>query len=193
MKRLLFTLFVLTLLPSLFTLPTVQADMAFVPQTGQTKSYVAGDDGDAREGVPWPNPRFTDNANGTVTDNLTGLVWLQNAGCSDSVGGIAGGQMTWANAISWSNNMATGKCGVTDGSKVGDWRLPNRKELKSMINRQQAVPVSGLFYSVADYYWSSSTVAYVTGYAWIVDMGYGNVDINVKGNYSHVWPVRSGQ
>jgi hypothetical protein len=34
-------------------------------------------------GVAWPNPRFTDNSDGTVTDNLTGLIWLKNANCTD--------------------------------------------------------------------------------------------------------------
>ena len=34
-----------------------------------------------QKGVAWPNPRFTDNGNGTVTDNLTGLIWLKNANC----------------------------------------------------------------------------------------------------------------
>jgi hypothetical protein len=52
-----------------------------VPQTGQTASYAAGDDGDIQAGVPWPVPRFTDNGNGTVRDNLTGLIWLKNASC----------------------------------------------------------------------------------------------------------------
>ncbi len=52
---------------------------AAVPKTGQVTSYSPGDDGDLQRGVPWPNPRFTDNADGTVTDNLTGLIWLKNA------------------------------------------------------------------------------------------------------------------
>ena len=39
-----------------------------LPQTGQTTSYAAGDAGDLQTGLPWPEPRFTDNANGTVTD-----------------------------------------------------------------------------------------------------------------------------
>jgi hypothetical protein len=108
MKRLLFILLFFTLFSSLFTLSVAWAEMALVPQTGQTTKYVAGDDGDAQMGVPWPSPRFTDNANGTVTDNLTGLVWLKNANCADTVGGIAGGAMTWANAITRSNNLATG-------------------------------------------------------------------------------------
>ena len=45
-----------------------------VPQTGQTVSYYAGDDGALEMGVPLPEPRFTDNGDGTVTDNLTKLV-----------------------------------------------------------------------------------------------------------------------
>ena len=62
-----------------------------VPQTGQTKCYDnvgqeidcedTGQDGDFQAGVEWPVPRFTDNADGTVTDNLTGLIWLKNANC----------------------------------------------------------------------------------------------------------------
>ncbi len=50
-----------------------------VPQTGQTISYATGDDGALQKGVALPSPRFTDNGNGTVTDNLTGLIWLKNA------------------------------------------------------------------------------------------------------------------
>jgi len=50
-------------------------------KTGQTTSYATGDDGDLQRGIPWPNPRFTDNEDGTVTDNLTGLIWLKDANC----------------------------------------------------------------------------------------------------------------
>ncbi len=52
-----------------------------VPKTGQTTSYATGDDGILQKGVVWPIPRFKDNNNGTVTDNLTGLIWLKNANC----------------------------------------------------------------------------------------------------------------
>ena len=60
-----------------------------LPQTGQTKCYDTngnqipcagtGQDGEIQAGVAWPNPRFTDNGNGTVTDNLTGLMWTKDA------------------------------------------------------------------------------------------------------------------
>jgi hypothetical protein len=49
-----------------------------VPKTGQTTSYASGDDGALQKGVAWPTPRFTDNSNGTVTDKLTGLIWMKD-------------------------------------------------------------------------------------------------------------------
>ena len=56
-----------------------KANYAPVPKTGQTTSYGAGDDGALQKGVAWPTHRFIDNLNGTVTDKLTGLVWMKNA------------------------------------------------------------------------------------------------------------------
>jgi len=53
---------------------TSDAYLAPVAKTGQTTSYSTGDDGDLEKDVAWPNPRFTNNSDGTVTDNLTGLI-----------------------------------------------------------------------------------------------------------------------
>ena len=52
-----------------------------VPQTGQTSMNTLFDDGYYQKGMVWPAPRFTDNSDGTVTDNLTGLIWLKDANC----------------------------------------------------------------------------------------------------------------
>ncbi len=54
-----------------------------VAKTGQTDidTTVPGEDGVLAKGVAWPSPRFTDNGDGTVTDNLTDLIWLRNADC----------------------------------------------------------------------------------------------------------------
>jgi len=89
----------------------VTAGLAPAPlaKTGQTVSIAPGDDGALQKGVAWPNPRFTDNANGTVTDNLTGLVWLKNANCLQVMRG-------WSTALSDANNLANGACGLSDGS-----------------------------------------------------------------------------
>lgn len=64
-----------------------QAGTVDLPQTGQKTCYDTsgnvipctgtGQDGEIQAGVPWPSPRFTDNGNGTVTDKLTGLMWLK--------------------------------------------------------------------------------------------------------------------
>jgi hypothetical protein len=68
---------------------------AGVPRTGQVNCWDSqghpvpcpgsGHDGDYQMGVEWPNPRFTDNGDGTVTDNLTGLIWLKDAACMDQM------------------------------------------------------------------------------------------------------------
>ena len=172
-----------------------------LPKTGQTTCYDAagavvacagtGQDGDLQKGVAWPSPRFTDNGNGTVKDNLTGLIWLKDADCFST--------RTWAQALSDANSLANGSCGLTDGSSAGNWRLPNRKELRSLINYSQAnsaawlnLPAQGFSNVQADYYWSSSTYAGNPTGAWNVSMFDGLVG-GGKTNSNYVWPVRAGQ
>jgi len=158
-------------------------------QTGQTTSYATGDDGDLQKGVPWPSPRFTDNGDGTVTDNLTGLIWLKDANCF--------GLKSWQDALDAANNLADGQCGLSDGSQTGDWRLPNSKELRSLIDYSQyffALPLGNPFNRVQlDYYWSSSTYAYITDRALIVYMGNAFVFATDKTDIKYVWPVRGEQ
>jgi hypothetical protein len=159
-----------------------------VPKTGQTSSYATGDDGDNEEGIAWPDPRFSDNGDGTVTDNLTGLIWLQNANRFP--------QMAWSDALNVCNNLADGAAGLTDGSVPGDWRLPNFKELQSLIDFGRytpALPTDHPFSSVQwSAYWSSTTVAYDTVSAWFVNMAGGYFLYQSKGNGGYVWPVRGG-
>ncbi len=100
--------------------------------TGQTTSYAAGDDGALGKGIAWPVTRFVDNGNGTVTDNLTGLTWLKNAGCF--------APDVWTAALSDANQLANGACGLTDGSAAGQWRLPNLVELESLIDVSSSNP-----------------------------------------------------
>ncbi|MDM8565681.1 DUF1566 domain-containing protein [Candidatus Halobeggiatoa sp. HSG11] len=182
-----------------------------LPKTGRTINYATGDDGDLKVGTAWPNPRFSDNSNGTVTDNLTGLIWLKDANCTETLGGIdptaTSNQLTWADSFTWIAALASGDCGLTDSSSVGDWRLPNRVELESLLNLEYSSP--SLSNAAGDAKWSegddaftgvqssnylsSTTCADSAGYAWVVDLnngyvGYGNMD-----NGSYVWPVRGGQ
>ena len=171
-----------------------------LPKTGQTTCYDAsgnvidcaetGQDGDIQAGVDWPEPRFEDNGDGTITDHLTGLVWLLNAGCA--------GQMNWNDALAYCNNLASGSCGLTDGSAAGDWRLPNIIELESLVNAEESnfavwLNLQGFSNVQSSNYWSATTNAYNTDYAWNVYMDFGDVYFNHKSNSRYVWPVRAGQ
>jgi len=171
---------------------------AQVPKTGQTELYATGDDGDLEKGIAWPNPRFKDNGNGTVTDKLTGLIWLKDANCF--------GLRNWYDALLDCNGLNSGECGLTDDSSEGDWRLPNRSELNSLVDVAYYNPAlsntagtgqwspGNPFTNVqSNFYWSSSTFAYVTGYAWGVSMYYGVVISSNKTYSYYVWPVRGGQ
>ena len=178
-----------------------------LPQSGQSSCYNAtgasvpcagtGQDGDKKTGVEWPSPRFTDNGNGTMTDSLTGLIWLKDATCNDTVGGVekTNGYLSWNEALAWSNGMGDGSCGLIDGSKPGDWRLPSRKEMKSLVNRQLVVNALGLvssgFQNVqANSYWTSSTNAGTPANAWYICMNNGHIYNLPKSEVSYVLPVR---
>ncbi len=160
-----------------------------VPKTGQSTSYETGDDGDLERGVAWPAPRFTDNLDGTVTDNLTGLIWLKIASCF--------GQKLWATALSDANGLADPACGLGDGSLAGDWRLPNVQELQSLIDYGEvspALPVGHPFFGVVSSpYWSSTTYATAPTLAWSVNLNSGRVARIANSLNYVVWPVRGGQ
>ncbi|MCX5886642.1 MAG: DUF1566 domain-containing protein [Proteobacteria bacterium] len=175
-----------------------------LPQTGQTKCFDTygnevpcsgtGQDGEMQAGFPWPSPRFIDQGNGTVTDNLTGLMWAKNADLPNRT-------KTWQQALDYVAGMNAGNYpnfGYTD------WRLPNRKELHSLTDFSQynpAIPAGHPFTNVqADIYWpywSSSTRASDQQCAWYVYMLDGEVNSYNKFYdygyvYGYVWPVRAG-
>ena len=178
-----------------------------VPETGQTTSYYTKDDGALQKGVSWPEPRFVDNNDGTVTDRLTGLIWLQETHCTryfplDPSGPYA---RPWESAVAACNLLRNGYCGLSDGSQFGDWRMPNIKELLSLIDFSQTVPAlppsfprsaSASIYSL-DTVWSSTTYNYSTGTpqgdAWHLDFYNGAIDHKDKESINGIWPVRGGK
>ena len=150
-------------------------------KTGQTYIYVFGDDGDLEKGVAWPAPRFIGHGDGTVTDNLTGLMWTKNAN-------LPNGTKTRQGALDYVKTLSTGG--------HSDWCLPNRKELFSLIDRNKvdpALPKGHPFQNVqSECYWSSTTDASRSDDAWIVHMWDGLVRYDQGYGY-YVWPVRAGQ
>lgn len=149
---------------------------AAVPQSGQTSCWDGagnltactgtGQDGDLRAGVTLPTPRFTDNGNGTVTDNLTRLTWLRDGECLGS---------TWVQSLLDVKALASGSCGLTDNSVSGDWRMPNIKEIESILDYETGgLPLGHPFINIVNpkYYWSSTTDAFHPHKAWVIRMGY---------------------
>jgi hypothetical protein len=203
MKNLMITVSVFCIIHILHS-SAVATPPAPLPQTGQTSCWDAtgspiscvgtGQDGERQSGIPWPNPRFTNNYNGTITDNLTGLVWLKNADCF--------GKKAWPGAMLLAHSLTSGQCGLIDGSTVGEWRLPSRNELESLLNASTYpdtwLMTQGFTTVQAESYFSGSTVASSPGSAWIVGFGFGTtsgygVAVGGKGNSYSFWPVRVEQ
>jgi chitodextrinase/photosystem II stability/assembly factor-like uncharacterized protein len=168
-----------------FTFPTTIQ----LHRTGQTTSYYPGDDGDIQAGVAWPDPRFTDNGDGTITDNLTGLVWTKDAG-TPTANSCTGGTKAWQDALDYVACLNT-------NNYLGhnDWRLPNINELESLSNAGEPsnlwLDTQG-FYNFQSGYWSSTSVSGYSVYAWAFrsGVGPGGIDKTYDGYY-FVLPVRS--
>ena len=134
-----------------------------LPATGQTTWYATGGDGDTRAGSDLALIRGDgNNANGTITDPRTGLMWEVKD--NNDAGGVhdMDDPYTWADAVDPDgpflnrlNNYCwfeeTQAC-ASDGDCTGvvndecglagyrDWRLPNVSELQSIIDYEESDP-----------------------------------------------------
>jgi len=187
-----------------------------VAQTGQEQCFDpntdtmiedctgTGQDGEIQAGVVSPSPRFTNNQDGTVTDNLTGLIWLKDWGCL--------GMLSWEQAVSAANELSEANpqgCNLTDDSVAGDWHLPNVKELFSLsiwrFSSGVGIPnTAGTgqwtegdpFNNVHSFYWSSTTQPDETTSALVAIFGNSNSGRihsgDSKGIQRNVVAVRGG-
>jgi hypothetical protein len=168
---------------------------ANVWKTGQKTSLYPGDDGYTQAGVAWPVPRFTDHGDGTVTDKLTGLMWLKDANCF--------GGRPWMDAFAAvadfnTTNRVDYPCEEYSGDYT-DWRLPNRKEAMTLFDQEietsgvrPALPLGHPFVNWGGEYWSSdSCLTFVGAYndAWpFTPFGYMPWREKIYGY--RIWPVR---
>lgn len=141
----------------------------------------SGQDGDYRAGVPWPEPRFEVSGD-CVFDRLTGLEWTRNANPGEF-------PLTWVEALAYVRELnRKGTCGHAD------WRLPNRRELRSLVSHQAckpALPEGHPFRNVfPGWYWSSTTAAISPAHAWYVHMAGARMFYGGKDQSFLVWPVR---
>ncbi len=160
-------------------------------KTGQTKCYDekgallpcvgTGQDGEFQVGMEVPASRF-EVSKGVVRDLLTGLVWTKNAN-------INGFPMSWEEGFSFVEQMNEN---FHEG--CNDWRMPNRRELRSLLHMETMNPVlppghpfENVFHG---WYWTSSTAAINKRYAWYIHLGGARMFYGRKDQECLLWPVR---
>ena len=118
-----------------------------------------------------------DNSTSIVTDSSTTLQWQDDINVSK----------TWTQAIEYCENL-------TLGSHT-DWRLPNENELYSLSDMSKSNPaIESIFKNVAsNYYWSSTTSANYSNFAWYVGFYNGYQGNYGKNHNNYVRCVRAGQ
>jgi len=153
--------------------------------------------------------RYVDCLNGTVTDTVTGLIWLKQAACLGSV--------DYAAAVAGAATLQNGACGLTDGSRPGDWRLPTTQEWQSTLYpgpdcsnpSLTDTPGTGCFATGAqpftgvavEIYWSAIAHLDLPAKAWTIDLHYSeetsiakteasSIRAQDKAEPHWVWPVR---
>jgi len=164
----------------------VRRKSSCIPETGQVTEFLPGDNGYHRldSGVFFPSPRFHKNGDGTITDNLTGLTWHQNA--------VFKSEFSFSAALTDINNL--------NSASGGDWRLPNVNEIMSILDYSTEEPNvwlgTGLFTTWAGRYWSSTTDPADTANAFILNMTDGSLTTVKKESPPSscvIWPVRDAR
>jgi hypothetical protein len=167
-----------------------------LPATGQTLCYdtvenvidcasadYPGQDGFYGKGCPTAD-RYVDNQDGTVTDTCTGLMWQKETADKDGNGTIdSADTMQWQNALQY--------CESLEFAGHSDWRLPNVRELQSIVDYGRMEPSSDpIFGEESGWYWSSSTHVHLPNGAWYVYFFYGHVYDDDKTYMCYVRAVR---
>ncbi len=125
---------------------------------------------------------FADNGDGTVTDQATGLMWMQNDSGHEGAGSSGDGTMNWEDALDWAENLTY--------AGYSDWRMPNAKELQSIIDYSRSpsttnsAAIDPIFNTSVmtdeggsnnyPFYWTNTTHASsATNGAWAVYLSFG--------------------
>ena len=141
----------------------------------------SGQDGEFQRGLAWPTSRFQTKEE-VVVDQLTGLTWTRDANPNVY-------PLNWQEALAYVSKM--------NGDKAfgySDWRLPNRRELRSLVSHQTRRPVlpeGHPFRNVfPSWYWTSTSAAINPAYGWYVNLDGGRMFYGGKFQSYLVWPVR---
>jgi len=183
-----------------------------VKKTGQTKSYDTDgnevtdgslkDDGYYQKGL---TPDYTrDDDKEVVVDNLTGLMWQDNADVesvtkqwlTDENYDICDDNNSAPECYDTSGDTATSYCENLELGGYSDWRLPTSKELEGIVDYGKVDPsidTSVFQHTSSSIYWSSTTIEIYHEEAWYVIFYDGNVDGSNKYFDFYVRCVRAGQ
>jgi hypothetical protein len=172
-----------------------------LPDSDQRKCYEAVDPwaeipcpGTGQDGAYVINPlSYTDNGDGTVTDNNTGLEWQQEDDNTTYNWYQASGTYQVVH-----NPTTASVCGSLPLGGHSDWRLPSKKELMSIVDYAIPFPeptiATGYFPNTnASVYWSSTTHAYYPDDTWSAGFYGGDVGYSYKYLTGYVRCVRGGQ
>jgi PKD repeat protein len=119
--------------------------------------------------------QYVDHGNGTVTDTGTGLIWQKS---DDGIKRI------WKDALASCEQLSLAGC--------MDWRLPNVRELETLVAVGRSKPaIDSIFSRRSDYYWTGTTQTFSPDLAWTVDFQYGGVNWAGKSETFYVRCVRS--
>ena len=149
--------------------------------------------------------RFVDNGDGTVSDTETGLMWeqkqnfdtvvnLANPRDTDNIYSRADAMSEFLSLLNGYSVDGTAQAGLGGHS---DWRMPTSAELQTILLAPFPCGTSPCINAafgptIAEYYWSSTTVSGNPAFAWFVDFSTGNVASQGKGGNLYVRAVRGG-
>ncbi|MGW8193315.1 MAG: Lcl C-terminal domain-containing protein [Desulforhopalus sp.] len=140
-----------------------------------------GQDAEMLPGNHWPEERFKRLDAQLVQDRATDLIWTKNSCPSDF-------PLTWQEGLQFVDEM-------NKQARYGrsDWRMPNRRELRSLIDHGEKKPAltgNHPFENIfLGWFWTSTTAAIATGYAWYVHLEGGRMFYGGKDSSYWVWPV----
>jgi hypothetical protein len=131
--------------------------------------------------MDWPEPRFQVRQE-MVIDHLTGLSWTLDANLSEY-------PLTWQEALDF-----VARLNRNHYQGHADWRMPNRKELRSLVSHQTTrppLPENHPFLNVfSGWYWTSTSASRNYAFAWYVHMEGGRMFYGKKDEFHLLWPVR---
>ena len=147
----------------------------------------SGQDGEFQRGLEWPDPRFIENQDGTLSDRLTGLMWLKDGNCF--------GKERWRATKTKILQLNLGEAGCHEyTAPYDDWFVPEVSELATLINAEEVsnrtyLQLNGIDNLEAGHYWSASEYLNLQN-AWVVNLDTGDIEYLNKLFKAFLLPAR---